>query len=475
MKNKSVAEIVEETILSGRDSKFLKAMRRDPWENPEVGTEFLFGLSHSMGHPKSPNSSQKKLLELCVRRLRETSLRILPEQLIQIARFFKELAAKENKLGRKINLTLFHTKEGEIKEAIAIVKSIIEARYMLPPYADLESSDAEDEANVHAGLIGIFNMIVWGTLDDCTWRNFTKGLELAEKDALETFILLEYNIKRNQELCFTSYDKFQKYKAENLLDGDSKSPVRIPIPNIDAAEKIAENLSREMDRVDELCRSFADIVEWFKNHEEDFAFLEKEMWEDIKLRPKYGLRSNGRDRVKLDIVPGNDYISIDSIQFFPQQFPKTDVKIWRKWRGKKESSTLHLYPEFSFSNWNGGNNDISSSKMLYFVTLQCYWEIVMGKSSEVSEEEAKTSTARVSVSDRDRMRERLSHVRPFFRKLPEGQHYSEKALGLAQQALGYLIMPDGKTFVREHDRGWQEMEEIAPLFTYSAQDIKSWA
>lgn len=469
----NISEMVEMAILKGKDGKFLKALRRDPWENPEVGTDFLFGLSHFIGHHKSPNSSQKRLLELCTRRLRETSLRILPEQLLQIARFFKEWTAKEHELGGKINLALFHTGEGEIKEAIAIVKTIIEARYLLPPYADLEGSDAEDEANIHAGLIGIFNFVVWGYLDDCTWRNFTKGLELNERDALETFIMLQYNIKRSQELHFTSYDKFQKYKAENLLDGDSKSPIRIPIPNIDAAEMIGANIAGEMDRVGELCRSFIDIVEWFKKHEEEFAFLEKEMWEDIRLRPKYGLRSNGRDKVKLDIVPDNDYIGLDSIQFFPQQFPNTDVKIWRNWRGKKESVAFHLYPKFSFSSWDGDNNDISSSKMLYFIALQCYWEIVMGKSSKTSEED-KTSTTRVSATDKDRMRERLSHVRPFFRKLPEGQHYSEKALGLAQQALNCLNMPEGKTFVREHERGWQEMESIQPLFTYSVQDVESW-
>lgn len=476
--------MVETAILAGKDSRVLRALRRDPWSIPGDGLQFAIGISmvlnHFNGNYHHPNSSQQRLLWLCARRIRETMLNLSPERMVPIAIAFWKINSKNTS---NVIVSPFTTKKGEIDDAVKIMRLIFDSRCLLPPYVETEKWDKSSQTDAFLGLSLILSLIIKGHLqkNDQTWENFLKAVcaqDLAARNILHLMLEPHGRFFGTFFVPASEMSPDSRPKARGAqdlplwatyLNGDPLGPVALPIPD-DIFDEVLKVVSQAEAVNRQIHQDITELLSWFGGHKEEFEFLEKSMWDDILSRPRYGLRSNGKDKIKLDVLSCDHCFSYRSIQFFPDEFPKTKAKIWTSWKGKPSSVTFEIVPDSAIPNDPFCDRIKLTDKFLRFVSLQCYWEIVMGRMAAKEKE----AVGRVSPEEREKVMRKLSHVRPFFRKLPEGQKASDSAFEFAQKVFLISSLPEGKTFVREHERGWQEMEAIQPLFTYSIQDVKSW-
>lgn len=468
---KNISERVTKDILNGTDSKLLQTLRRDPWANPKMGLELAAGLWEALENPKPLTRTQRKLLDRCRERLRETVVRIDPPTMLLIAISRYQLLREHTRQPNP-----FFTRPDETVRAVKIIKTLLEARRSLRPYREPEGLDQETEANALIGLgVLLYDTIFCSVAEhEHTWTSFLTAVVQDNADAIATLgMLVEAESDHNNVgiIPFSQFVEFAEEESPKLMDAlvseGQQYPVYLPVP-----DKIHDTVSETYTRFlhqHQLCQiAYEQALERFRQYPEEFAYLEKVMWEDIVSNPRYGLRNHGLDKIRLDFGSCPHRVVPEMIQLFPLAFPKAQAKCWMRYRGERHSvATYNLGPE-------PADGYMLAGRFLRFVAIQCYWEITMGRAHQDLASTSSETKERRLTADREQLKNKLSHVRPFFRKLPIGYRSSRKALTLAQQTFAIGSMPSGKTFVQEHERGWQEMEAIAPLFTYSCRDIESW-
>ncbi|MEK0326801.1 MAG: hypothetical protein QQN63_13965, partial [Nitrosopumilus sp.] len=195
MKNAtSIGQEIAAAILAGKETKESRIIRRNPWESLEHGMQFLEGIHQAygeLGKERRTNRKQRDLLNLYRDRLRETTLSLTPEQLMEVCGM---LMLDVNRI---VDLPsyAFNTKDGEIDKAVRIVQLITEARLLMPPFSD-ESDDTVTTATENAPGLGI----VFGTLllhsqfkVSSTWQNFINAVIQKNPQALKSWQIIMFS------------------------------------------------------------------------------------------------------------------------------------------------------------------------------------------------------------------------------------------------------------------------------------------
>lgn len=214
------------------------------------------------------------------------------------------------------------------------------------------------------------------------------------------------------------------------------------------------------------------LTKRMRNHADWYRDRYDEMWLDMMVEPKWGLRTGNLDCVEMDIdglrAMGIRRISFEAINEFPEFRATFDIS--RVYNGSAvytmEFSPTGLYSKtglHSSEDEIDASDEVSVEEMwqgrvVAFVTVSAVWEIVMGRRSRQSVY-PKDSEANGSAS---------AIVRPRFRRLPEGHQSSEKARERALAVMNAKPLP-GFTFVREYIRG-AFPQSGAPLFTLTEME-----
>ncbi|MFH1029847.1 MAG: hypothetical protein V1770_01145 [bacterium] len=240
-------------------------------------------------------------------------------------------------------------------------------------------------------------------------------------------------------------------------------------------------------KISEGNKAIISILEFFQSNVENFSSLFSKMWQDIISTSRYGLRSNGKDRIDIGIkaLQENGY---KTMQFFcdSMDFPEVKVKCWVKLFSHL-SDTYYSFEfflkntsllEYNAAGLNEDDPRVWVDRLLAFISLHCYWKIAMGKRGEKIVLDVSVDRSNLIPKKRPNGRsgergkmELKWVVRPFFRPLPKGYRPSEEAV-MRSMEKWEREPPPGRTFVQEHTRGFHEMvESITSLFVYRDDDI----
>lgn len=483
-----IAKEITDAILAEKDTKPTRAMRRHPWETIDRGIQFAKGVNDAcveLFNSSRMNQSQKGLRDLYIRRIRETSLRLTPEQLIEIC----GKAYPMGFIGMLVAMA-FGTKRHQIDEAVKLIHLITEAKSLMPPFAgEMESDDLIDES---IGLALIFGCLVEQSFQeiDYTWSNFLEATIQEDPRAMESWRIIAHThaithgfswIEASQTQGMIQYDMTSTSvtipnEIIKYLSGDPDGCLPLPIPDhlyanvFPILEKLSQGMNDDHERL-------SQTIDWFHGNRESLHSLEQIMWEDIVERPRNGLRNAG-DRIALDFPALHEgWYQHQSFILSPlAPFPMAQVKYLISYMGNPVSRTFTFAPNHFSCNESPGWDSATVAnqivdELLHFIALHSYWTIVMGR-SEPRESPNTSDTSERMESNRKRLRTAITPVRSHFRPLPEGRQASQSAAEQAQEALGQL--PPGKTFVGEYERGWGPEEDLAPVFTYKEDDLKSW-
>jgi hypothetical protein len=311
-----------------------------------------------------------------------------------------------------------------------------------------------------------------------TWTKFIRAVAADDQIALKNLegLIAGWCCDGRAIEC----DKLSAWPRFKILDAiESARPfiveeptVTLPIPD-DLTEKIYRVFNRILDEIREDQQCLVDFVAWYKGNEQEFLNRQKEMWDEIINQPKYGLRTGGLDRIKIGLaILKRKVHHYQSLQLFPEDFPKAKGKFWLKHFDDPVSITFELDPlkDALSINFRFDRDDPRAimNRALYYIALDCYHRIITGKHRK---NPSKTLLpASVAKQQLGANITRFAVVRPHFRLLPSGYHASGQAIDHALLGVGYAP-PQGFTFVREHERGYAYIDSIDPLFTYSEDDL----
>ena len=397
------------------------------------------------------------------------------------------------------------TAQGELERAVHLFDLFVQARLSV-------SGDIQEVARAETSLALMFGTIVSGYVEQRTPR-IASRLTLAEQNPVLQELLVPLPAKTPEKIPVTqtwhnfltavSQDQPQAFRILNimwtlygmksgaefvrlsewtipdhitmLLDTiGNMEPVLLPVPDHlydSVSPKTSEITQRLMDEQAKV----VTIVEWFSRERDSFLQRRDAMWAEISTEPKFGLRTDGRDRIRMNF--GALEMSIwryEALQLFPvNPFPRARAKYWIRLHEFPYSLTFTLDPKQSQMDKNHPRSTDSTEgmrhlvdEMLECIALDCYWRIVTGNTQTGQASNVSTTTPQQGEVRRGRS---LHTVRPFFRTLPRGFQPSPQALALAQKVLG--TPPPGRTFVKEHERGFQQAANIPPLFTYTEIDL----
>lgn len=236
----------------------------------------------------------------------------------------------------------------------------------------------------------------------------------------------------------------------------------------DELEMVVQAVYQELIReIKEEQKGLLDLLLWFSENFQDIENKYNAMWQEIKENPRYMLRPNGLDKVKLEITALQKSCGYYLLQFFPKEFPEASVKFWLK---GEEDENWSLTMECKFAPLSEfkvrpemENTDlrVMVDRFLLFVATECLWKIVCGKEKKEKMADRKSRFVKHSAGI----------VRAHLRHLPISFSASEEAKSAAQQFFG-VLPPSGFTFVHEHLRGEAIVELTSnPLFAYSEEDL----
>ena len=260
------------------------------------------------------------------------------------------------------------------------------------------------------------------------------------------------------------------------LYGNPERIIPLPIPDR-LMPQIRSSLHEYGEKLVKEDEDFSELRRWFTENHKSLRFLAQSMWEEIAHKQQYGLRRGG-DRIALDFpaLQNLHFFQYDSFVITPlTPYPKAQVRFLMRFLGNPVSTTFTFAPDhFSWdTNWefaSEGNQFLD--ELLYFIALESYWTIVVGRSESSDQKEALDDSEEIKAH-RERLREGSWEVRPHFRPLPEGMHASEFATQEAEKIMGKTL-PLGKTFVHGHEQGWSSAEDLRITFTYREGDLRNW-
>lgn len=211
-----------------------------------------------------------------------------------------------------------------------------------------------------------------------------------------------------------------------------------------------------------------EVLRWMHEHSHDVAeqFTRKRL--EIEAGCTFALLPDGQDHFVISLTPLT-CLGIRSIAFYPGGLkpPDTDIRISVQKEGPYPctfSATLRDLAldvgEHLFTN-NIGLPTSLFATLLWMVVIDVLHFITV-RNEETRSEKRKTGVGSTFPGGAIKR-----PVRARLRRLPEGWHASPEALERAQQAGGWVV-PEGQTFVKQHERCVHGVTRAAdPVCTFS--------
>ncbi len=468
-----VDEIIADVEKGNR--KAAEKFIQDMWlKDPFAGMEFCFwlfksGLSETF---LGMRRSQKRAVDSCIEDVRKITAKLNPDQLLIVARAHLDFSQGKTQKEHFSNLFL-GSRKGEIQRSVELFSLFARAR------VSLFGAPAEEwgSGEVALGLMfaPLFGEVSKGRLVTNTWTNFLEAVASGDQKACEILEILHtlYATRRGSE-----WTRLSEWKPPSDAAGLALSMLggletaQVPVPD-ELYDSITAKVRGFEERGAQANEQVYNLLEWFFTERENLGAQQRAMWWEIETAAEYGLRSGGRDTVKLQIQSMQQRTFLyELLQLFPDEFPRVKAKYWISMLGYPVSLTFTLDPNNPTIAQEEATLDLREEGqrvmdlLLDHIALCCYWRIVTGK--DTTNLPQRTSVQSVSRRTRG---ERISHgVRPFFRLLPPGFQPSQEALQRARETLQRLP-PPGRTFVREHKRGYREVTGTEPLFSIHEADL----
>ncbi|MFY9484100.1 MAG: hypothetical protein WAP74_00545 [Patescibacteria group bacterium] len=466
----------EQAILTGRD-RVVSAAASQAWQDIPETLRFCLALGQCWNLPNLKRH-QIRLIERSCRKVGERFEQLSPETVIKIAKAYCSIVMNQAKPTR-FALVFLTSERGQVDRAVRLFDLFHRARKSL--WGEI---DQQDNLKWYTSLHHMFGEVVYLAHRCATWQNLLIGAVQGHCQAVRVIemLLLHYGTIATQ-LSIVPISQWQPGEALNsmaafyMLAGNATEIVRLPVPDAVASQfsELVHSIHQQFER-DEF--KLNELIEWFDRHEQQYLDHEAQMWHEIIDEPRYGLRTGGADRVKLNVSALQmRQIKYTSLQLLPDQFPNARAKLWLTEFDQPVSISFTLNPRLNsvnpdlvFERDDPRYGQILIDRILYYIGLHSYWKIITGKLDAVM---GIREVTQVRLVRQDGARAPLfrlfQQVRPHFRRLPEGYQASEEAVRLAAATIG--LPPECYTFVREHERGYQEVENLPPLFTYHDRDI----
>lgn len=471
-----VGEFVE-ALLQGKDRVISTAANR-AWQDIPDTLRFCLAVGQSW-NPAVLRRHQKRLIERSMRKIRERFEQLTPETVIQVAHAYGLICLNQSTMNCFAGVFL-NSERGQFDRAVKLFELFHRARKLL--WDDL----GEENIRRYTYLHQMFGEVVCQAHRCPTWPNFVTAASKGHRQAVRVLEMLIYHYGSTAtRLDVVPLSQLPPGELLNnpmdvyyiLSGGNDTEIVRLPAPDAVAVQfrdlviSITQQLSQDQLKLN-------GLIEWFDHHEQQYLDHEAQMWHEIVHQPRYALRTAGADRIKLNVSALRmRQVRYTSLQLFPEQFPLARAKFWQMAFDQPVSMSFRLDPQL-----NSMNPDLVLERsdprypqtvvdrILYYIALHSYWKIVTGNLDSVMRVREVTEVRAVRQPDTGANVFRpFQLVRPHFRRLPEGYLASEEAIRLAAATIG--SPPHGYTFVREHERGYQQVENLPPLFTYHDRDI----
>lgn len=493
---KKQSEFME--LIQNRERKKLNQICREFFSrNLEENLDFVTALltllkkDFSSPLPEKVLTLAKELLA----KVRSRFVQLPTERIVAILKVYHRQVmsdtAQHSELRFNFDLAqaLGGTRREEYRQARRVMEHLVSLvyQYRLPENVrDLKVSDILMQI-----LLFLFGLIALNGITH-TWEN----LIASAKDDQEARLLLRkilylYLFYSKGEVEFVPASKWNT-ERDLMIGWPSRSMValgfteaqfRLPVPDqyLDFLEELEQQLIHD---IEEKQTEFILLMGWFGANKDRFQMVFEKMWEEIKTKPKHALRSEGKDRVRID-VKAMRKLGYQTIQFFSENltFPQTKAKFWLKEEGEPPYSlSFVLDPEKTalpqyvvYENMPANHPLAVVDQLIVFIALNCYWRIITNQtgwpklSSVLPELPPLEPENRIGRNKRT-VSPSLHIVRPFFRALPEGYRASGEAINHSLEVFRTAPIV-GFTFVREHLRGYTESQSVEPLFGYSEKDL----
>lgn len=230
------------------------------------------------------------------------------------------------------------------------------------------------------------------------------------------------------------------------------------------SDALAGSMARTVvDVTDELMERERPIRAFIASFEASYqAYRQRyeDMWLDMLVEPRRGLRDGFLDRVTIEVPEMRAY-GYRSLALTPDDdFPNFTCRYLREYARTNEFQ-LKLEPTDLQSIGLPGVDPYARrmDQILAYLAVTAAWRIVMNQ-RPVSE-----ASAPGGLKSGDAI------IRPFFRRLPDGQKASPEARARALESRFRREPLPGFTFVKQHQRG-QNPQSGEPLFALKAEDLK---
>lgn len=412
-----------------------------------------------------------------MRKIRERFEQLTPETVIQVAHAYGSIAHNRSIMNCFAGVFL-NSERGQFDRAAKLFELFHRARKLL--WADLGEENLKRYLNLHQ----MFGELLCQAHRCPTWPNLVTAAAKGHSQAVKVVEMLVFHYGTTAtRLAVVPLSQLPPGELQDstvvitILSGNDSKIIRLPAPDAvaDQFADLVNSINRQLAQ-DQL--KLDGLIQWFDCHERDYLEHEAQMWDEIIHQPRYALRTAGADRIKLNVSALRmRHVRYTSLQLFPEQFPLARAKFWQMEFDQPVSMSFRLDPRLNSMNpdvvcerSNPRYPQTVVDRILYYVALHSYWKIITGKLDEVIRiREASQVKVVRQPGQRPSLFRLFQVVRPHFRRLPEGFQASEEAERLAAETIGSL--PQGFTFVREHERGYQQVENLPPLFTYHDRDI----
>ncbi|MBI2590080.1 hypothetical protein HYW32_03630 [Candidatus Berkelbacteria bacterium] len=410
--------------------------------------------------------SEKRNFQRCLNAIRKATERIDSDKMIAIANAHRAYTVR---VGMNFATIFLGSDANDFERSEKIVSLLHQARIRTYP----DELSLTEQYNEFASILSLIGTLIHGA--SRTWTNFLRSVASGSQTAGAIFdhiVFFYASVRANVNLVHLSEWPFQT--ATNIEEtilvaiGGEHDPVFLPVPDeiIDAINGRIHAFNAWIDRQNILTR---ELVAWFQTKRDDFHSKEEQMWQEIVMQPKYGLRPAGLDKLRVDLADSCETY----VQLIPVgDFPLTHVKLWMRYRYLRYWYTASIildpnnWQEVVCSDCSCTREGVQEMDRVHrFVCLYCLWWIVTGqgvKASTYHEKGGKKSNGFGVPASK-------TPIRAHFRRLPLGRNPSEAAQLRAIDTLD-VLPPIGTTFVRSHLRNntpteqeIRDFEKIEPL------------
>ncbi|MCA9388951.1 hypothetical protein KC644_04335 [Candidatus Berkelbacteria bacterium] len=407
--------------------------------------ELCLAILEASGQDQSLSGKQRKNFEKCRDYVRVRAEKLDPVTINKLAR--KVAEDVDTTASFYIVYSIFESKDEEVDRSVALINLINDERLKMAS----RSRGGNLSGPAFRGLNFILGILI--LTNSTTWKNFLEQVFAGCEAALSGFKRLVHLWKSfDVKICPVDSGTwtldYQKIAvADRVAYGFDNLTVNLPIPSQQLAG-ILLFIGKIINDKQNSNQEIFKLATWYKVNVDYFTQLEKEMRQELIDRPKYPVRPNGLDKMKISIC---DQLR-GFVQLFPSEdFPNFQAKVWI-WSDFVETWECYSYDFIEASQELAMDNLWEVFELvLRFSAAYCFWWLVTGQGKKESKAVGSTSVARRQSNEEG------SVVRGHFRRLPNGHVASDEAVRLVKEK--FLIeLPVGMTFVGSYNRGVSELE-----------------